>query len=437
MASSKTLGFAAGVGVRAAAIGLLVFAAIAVMVWKQYYATGAILLGVGVIVALDLARSAQANDRTMAQFVDGLYAEGFERPVVRPGDGRLSLAIERALARIGETRAERQRRLEYFQALIDTVAAAVLVADVDGRIEFANLAAARRLGEAGRLDQLSALGAPAVAALAHAPLGSRRIVTLADGQRMLASIGGFASAAGPRRLIALQSLAGDLDAVELEAWQGLTRILAHEMMNSLTPICSLAEGLPALLPADVAGGAAGEAIEVIARRSAGLMSFVDRYRRLADLPVPDRTPIAAADLVAGLQTLIAPQLAERGVDFESAVEPADLTLEADPDLLEQALINLLKNAQEAVASQPGGRIRLACRREDDGVAISISDNGPGLSPAAAEAAFTPFFTTKAAGSGIGLTLARQIALAHGGRLEHRALTPRGAEFRLVLPEDPR
>jgi C4-dicarboxylate-specific signal transduction histidine kinase len=179
----------------------------------------------------------------------------------------------------------------------------------------------------------------------------------------------------------------------------------------------------------------GEAIEVIARRSAGLMSFVDRYRRLADLPAPAKSRIVAADLLAGLRTLTAPQLAERGVELESTAEPADLAISADPDLLEQALINLLKNAQEALAGQAGGRIRLACRLEDEGVAISVFDNGPGLSPAAAEAAFTPFFTTKASGSGIGLTLARQIALAHGGRLEHRPLPPRGAEFRLVLPAD--
>ena len=425
--------FAAGIGLRAVLVGALTFAALAVMVVWRYYATGAILLGLGLFVVLDLARIAQANDRTMAQFVDGLFAEGFERPVVRPGVGRLSVAIERALSRIGESRAERQRRLEYLQALIDTVAAAVLVADVEGRIEFSNMAAGRRLGEAGRLDQLSALGPEAAAALMQAPLGSRRIVALADGQRMLASVGAFTSSAGQRRLIALQSLAGDLDAVELEAWQGLTRILAHEMMNSLTQICSLAEGLPALLPAEVAGGAVGEAIEVIARRSAGLMSFVDRYRRLADLPAPDRAPIPAADLLAAFRTLMAPLMAERHIAFEALAEPTDLVLSADPDLIEQAMINLLKNAQEAVAGRPDARILLTIRREDEAVVLSVSDNGPGLSPAAAEEAFTPFFTTKAGGSGIGLTLARQIALVHGGRLEHRPLTPSGAEFRLVLP----
>ncbi len=432
-ATRRTAGFAVGVAIRAGVIGVLVFAALGVMAWKGYYATGAVLLGVGLMVALDLARSAGATDRAMAQFVDGLFAEGFERPVVTPDGGRLSAAIERAFARIGAARAERQRRLEYVQALIDTVAAAVVVTDAEGRIEFANQAAHRRLGEAGRLDQLPSLGGGAAAALSEAALGSRRIVTLADGQRMLASISAFTSAAGQKRLIALQSVTGDLDAVELEAWQGLTRILAHEMMNSLTPICSLAEGLPAQLPADLAGGAVGQAIEVIARRSSGLMSFVDRYRRLGELPVPAREAIPAGEFLAQLKALMAPLLAEHGVAFESLAEPDGLTLSADPDLLEQAVINLLKNAADAVAGRPDGLIRITCRREGEVVAISVGDNGPGLSPAAAEEAFTPFFTTKPDGSGIGLTLARQVALAHGGRLEHRALSPHGAEFRLVLP----
>ena len=258
------------------------------------------------------------------------------------------------------------------------------------------------------------------------------MITLADGQRALASVGAFASADGPRRLIALQGLASDLDAVEQEAWRDLTRILAHEMMNSLTPICSLAESLTALAPDDDHAGV-GEAVEVIARRSAGLMNFVERYRRLADLPAPERVEIGAAALVAGPDALMRGLAADRGVAWESIVEPPDLTLLADPELVEQAVLNLLKNALEAVAGRPDGRVRLICGRENGLVSISVVDNGPGLSPAQAEAVFTPFFTTKPGGSGIGLSLARQIALAHGGRLEHVPAARGGAAFRLLLP----
>ena len=433
MGFSRALPFAAGVAARAAIIGALAFAALMLVGWRHYYASAVVLLGSALLVALDLARITSASDRTVSQFVDGLFAEGYDRPGRKPGAGRLGAAIDRALDGLSRVRAERERRLDYLGALIDTVPASVLVVGAGGRLEFANRAARQRLGEAAELCDLPALGFEAAGRLAEAPLGSRLMITLADGQRALASVGAFSSADGARRLIALQGLASDLDAVEQEAWRDLTRILAHEMMNSLTPICSLAESLRSMGP-DTEPAAASDALEVIARRSAGLMHFVERYRRLADLPAPEQVEISAAALVAGPDALMRGLAAERGIAWESVVEPPDLMLRADPELVEQAVLNLLKNALEAVAGRPDGRVRLICGRENALASISVVDNGPGLSPAQAEAVFTPFFTTKPGGSGIGLSLARQIALAHGGRLEHVPAAHGGAAFRLLLPQ---
>jgi signal transduction histidine kinase len=204
------------------------------------------------------------------------------------------------------------------------------------------------------------------------------------------------------------------------------------MMNSLTPICSLAESLSGLDAVDDRAALA-EAMEVIGRRSAGLMHFVERYRRLAELPAPERMRIEAARFVGSLDALIHALATERDVRYESAVEPPGLAFSGDPELIEQAVINLLKNALDAVAGRPDARVRLVVGAADGGAAITVVDNGPGLKPAEAEAAFTPFFTTKPGGAGIGLSLARQIALAHGGRLEHRAAPRGGAVFRLLLP----
>jgi PAS domain-containing protein len=186
MGSSRAAPFAAGVAVRAALIGALAFAAVALAAWPHYYASAAILVAAAMLVGLDLARSAAVADRTLAQFVDGLFAEGYDRPGRRRGAGRLGAAIDRALGELAALRAERQRRLDYLQALIDTVAAAVLVVTEDGRVEFANRAAAQRLGEAPTLAALPALGPAAGARLAAAPLGSRLMLTLADGPRALA-----------------------------------------------------------------------------------------------------------------------------------------------------------------------------------------------------------------------------------------------------------
>ncbi|MDB5440280.1 MAG: hypothetical protein JWM33_2707, partial [Caulobacteraceae bacterium] len=117
----------------------------------------------------------------------------------------------------------------------------------------------------------------------------------------------------------------------------------------------------------------------------------------------------------------------------SLVEPASIVLHADPDLLEQALINLLKNAIEAVRGRPGAAVRLGCRVDEDQTVLIVEDNGPGLPQGDPETAFVPFFTTKAGGSGVGLTLARQIALAHGGRLDQVSRPTSGATFMLWLP----
>jgi nitrogen fixation/metabolism regulation signal transduction histidine kinase len=253
---------------------------------------------------------------------------------------------------------------------------------------------------------------------------------------MLAQVSGFTTPGGARRLIALQSVAGDLDAVEVKAWHDLARVLAHEMMNSLTPICSLSEGIAGRLRA--APGAASEAevieaAEVIARRSHGLMHFVERYRQLTDAPAAVKVRTPAAELVRGLDRLAAAMIGEDHVAYSSAVQPAWLTLDADPDLLEQAAINLLKNAVDAVRGRPEARVRLTCTLEEDQIALTVADNGPGLPIDNPEGVFVPFFTTKAGGSGIGLTIARQIALSHGGRLDYRAASPHGAVFQLILP----
>jgi two-component system nitrogen regulation sensor histidine kinase NtrY len=433
-ASGSDGGFALGVLWRAVLAGVLAFA-IAWALSRQYWAT-AVVLALGIsLVALDLVRAAGSADRLLARFVDGLAAEGFDRPAPAPGLGRLAQAVDQALERLGLARAERQRRIDRLEALTDTLAAALLVVDEAGAVVQANRAAHALLGEAtGPLTALPGLAPGAAAALLALPPGGRAIVRLADRRALLAQTSSFQDpAGGRRRLIALQSVSGDLAAVEIKAWQDLVRVLAHEMMNSLTPVCSLAESLEGRLRGTGAAADLTEAAEVIARRSTGLMSFVDRYRQLADLPPAARVPVRLAEVFARLDRLMGPLMAQGAVDYASRIEPAGLTVQADPDLLDQALINLLKNALEAVRGRDGARVRLVAVVQDDSAVLAVEDNGPGLDGEDPEAAFVPFYSTKAGGSGVGLTLSRQIALAHGGRLDHQPAQPSGAVFRLTLP----
>ncbi|WP_372786150.1 PAS domain-containing sensor histidine kinase [Phenylobacterium sp.] len=434
---SGAAGFALGAGLRAITISVLAFGVL-IAGERRLYATGLVLLGMLVLVILDLMRSTWSADRTLAQFVDGLTAEGYERPTTPVGLRALGAAIHGALDRLAVTRAERQQRTDFLEALADTVSAALLVVDDKGAVTAVNRAA--RVGLAagiGPIAAIPALGADTAQRLLDLPTGAREIVRLADQRAMLATVSGFAAAGGARRLIALQSLSGDLDAVEIKAWQDLVRVLAHEMMNSLTPICSLSESIATRLAEPHSSATETEVIEaaeVIARRSHGLMHFVERYRRLTDAPSAVKAKTNVADLVRGLDRLAAAMIGEDAIAYSSMVQPSWLTVDADADLLEQAVINLLKNAADAVRGQPGGKVRLTCTLEEDQVAFTVADNGPGLPLDDPEGVFVPFFTTKAGGSGIGLTLARQIALGHGGRLEHRPAAPHGAVFQLILPQ---
>ncbi len=421
---------------RAVLLAVLIFLVLRLLTATQLYATTLVVVLCGALVVADLVRVVGHADRSTQRFLESLSAGALEAPL--PGssvpDDRIS-AFERARQHLLTDRRAQRQGGDYLQTLLDTVPAALMVVSADGALQLVNRAAHRLLGEsAPRLEQLPALGETAAGLLAALPPGAQQILRLADDRQVLASASQFTVPGGTaQRLICLQRLAGDLDAVEHKAWDDMARVLAHEMMNSLTPIASLSESLDALLRA---GGHTEEvtaAIETIRRRSLGLMRFVDRYRKVAELPQAQLQPLLLKSVLEGVERLLAPQLDQDGIGYGSAVSPPDLTVRADADLLEQALINLLRNAAEAIRGQSGARIEVRCGSEDGLCFIEVVDNGPGLSPAAREQIFVPFFTTKAGGSGIGLSLARRIALCHAGQITVHANAPRGSVFRFSLP----
>jgi signal transduction histidine kinase len=165
------------------------------------------------------------------------------------------------------------------------------------------------------------------------------------------------------------------------------------------------------------------------------MSFVERYRRVADLPRPVLRRVEVRNVFGGIDRLYASTFAEKGIRYSRSIEPPDLAISADPELLEQALINVLRNAIEAVAATDSPGIDVSCRQDADHMVIEIVDNGRGADEDAVDRLFVPFFTTKPGGSGIGLSLVRQIVLAHGGQIEAVPNATRGMTFRLNLPQN--
>jgi two-component system, NtrC family, nitrogen regulation sensor histidine kinase NtrY len=323
--------------------------------------------------------------------------------------------------------------------LIDTVPVAIVTQDEAGEVTLANRAA-RRLAGRG-IARLEHLGDTAATRLEQLPPGQRCVLRLGNEQRVLASVARFSAGDRPVRVFSLQNIESELDAVELQAWQDLLRVLAHEMMNSLTPISSLAESVRPLLEQTMAAQTdahsslrdVADAVDVIARRSSGLLSFVERYRKMADLPPPALESLSARQLVHRIEQLMRPTFEAKAIAYSSSIEPADLTIRADGNLLEQALINLVHNAMDAVSGAQHPTIELHCLLRDERCAISVCDNGKGLDSTSVERMFVPFFTTKPGGSGIGLSLARQIAYAHHGRLDAAPNGSAGAIFTLSIP----
>ena len=212
----------------------------------------------------------------------------------------------------------------------------------------------------------------------------------------------------------------------MEAWQQLIRVLTHEIMNSITPISSLASTVQSILKTSVQGQTSPDpeslddinsAVNTIQRRSEGLIHFVNSYRNLTKIPKPNFQIFQISSLFERIQNLMSKELEEKGIKFSQCVTPDSLELTADPELVEQVVINLLINSEHSLESQEGAEISLAASLDERGkILIKVTDNGPGIPEDVLEKIFIPFYSTKKNGSGIGLSLSRQIMRAHGGNI---------------------
>ncbi len=241
-------------------------------------------------------------------------------------------------------------------------------------------------------------------------------------------------------LVTIQDIQTELEEKEMEAWQDLIRVLTHEIMNSVTPISSLASTIRGLIqPAessehridsetihDVYSG-----IQTIEKRSQGLLHFVEAYRKLTRIPKPDFQVFLITELFGRVEQLVGSQIGGKAIDFRAEASPVSLELTADPDLVEQVLLNLLRNAVEAVERSEEPRIQVSAKMDGRGrPTIQVKDNGPGIEEEVQQRIFIPFFTTKQEGSGIGLSLCREIMRSHGGTINVDSTPGQGAEFSL-------
>lgn len=300
---------------------------------------------------------------------------------------------------------------------------------VAGASPLALNAAARRLIAPGRAVEPGAL----LALLDAAP--GRRVVTLPTehGQeRAVLAVSALTVQGQAWRLAALAPIESELETEALAAWRQLVQVLTHEIMNSLTPIASLAGSAPALLEA-------GEheelqaALATLARRAAHLQAFVERYRSVSQPPAPTLADTPLLPLLQAVQRLVAPGWQAAGGQVDIRIEPVSLALRTDAAQLEQVLINLAQNALQACAVRPSPQLSIeATLSRGARLRLTVADNGPGVAPGLETRIFTPFFTTREGGSGVGLAVVRQLVHGLGGTVRHAKRPGGGACFILTF-----
>ena len=246
------------------------------------------------------------------------------------------------------------------------------------------------------------------------------------------------------KLISMSNIQSELEEKEMEAWQNLVRVLTHEIMNSVTPISSLAGIVEEDLKHRIEKGPEAVfnkdelqdmhlSLQTITKRSEGLIHFVREFRNLTHIPKPKLASVEAKGLLEELAMLHKKELADRSINCSVHAEPEHLKIFADKHMIEQVLINLIKNAIQAFDEQDDKFIELSAYTNEKGRAVlRVKDNGPGIDPEALDKIFIPFFSTKKTGSGIGLSLSRQIMRQHEGSITVKSTVGEGTEFFLRL-----
>ena len=319
-------------------------------------------------------------------------------------------------ALMGEQKQLMEQRERFYEQILSSVTSGVVVLDEQMKVIQTNPAAARLLGlpVLGTLQQLERYGRELPDKLRNLAAGERCNLeyTTAKGEAYLLVRASAMQVGGHEvKILTLNDIRSELDAKELDSWIKLTRVLTHEIMNSIAPISSLSETF--LRREDVIGGPLYDGIRAIHDTSAGLVSFVDSYRKFSALQKPAPEPFYLSELVRQIEEL---RLMPDNVGFTCQIEPEDLMVYADPNLIRQVFINLMKNAVQAIGADKG-RIHIrAYSAADEHVFVYVSNDGPVIPENEAEEIFVPFFTTKKEGSGIGLSLSRQIMKLSGGSI---------------------
>jgi len=434
-------------------VGIALIATLWLFLQSGYH--GATILA-AIMLALSVAELWRFINRTnheverflsAARYAD--FSQRFSFENIGTGFEPLGKTFTEILDRFRSYQTEREADLKHLQALIEHVPVPLLTVHNNHSITLQNNAARRLFGavQVTHLRDLQKLGMNLHNAVENAVPGHRELVVFTvEGveHKLTLATAEIIVGSEKERLVSLQDIQSELDATQAQAWQDLVRVLTHEIMNSITPVTSLAATAADLvddmlkktdedspLAEDLAD--LRDAVSTVARRSDSLTQFVNSYRQLTRLAPPEKKRIKLTDMFGAVCRLAEAELPSGLPSLTQQVEPAGLDVYADRDLLEPVLLNLLRNARQATKDLDNARIDLRGRLNRRGnVVIEVSDNGAGVPDELSRKIFVPFFTTREGGSGVGLALARQVMIAHGGFITLGESGAGGAKFTLTF-----
>jgi two-component system, NtrC family, nitrogen regulation sensor histidine kinase NtrY len=417
-----------GLGV---SISLLVY-----MVSRPNMLFAAILMALIIIFQhIELFRFVSQTNKKLTRFLESVkysdFISGFTNDnKLGKSFKDLNAAFNEVLEAFRKARSEKEEHGQYLNTVVQQVRTGILSYDIDGKVQLMNANAKRFLGVTTlkNIHELIAINPKLYHSINTVEPGKGELYKEGNDLYLTIQSTELRIRGMDVKLVTLQNIQPELQQQELEAWQNLTRVLRHEIMNSITPISSLTSTLRDILDhemkksdghyelMDEGADDLREGLATIENRSKGLIKFIDAYREYTSLPKPVIKTVRLKELIDKVAQFMKTELKRTNILFIHECHSEYLTIQADEEMIEQVLINLLKNAKEALLETDNATLSLIGKYEDNVIKIEVSDNGSGIIKEALEHIFVPFYTTKKSGSGIGLSLSRQIMQMHNGTI---------------------
>lgn len=412
-----------------------------------------IILGIILIIQVaELIRFVNVTNRELSKFLLAIkhsdFSINFNKNKIGSSFTLLNQAFEDIIESYKEAKVEREAQFQYLRLVVSRMSAGIISIENNLDIVLMNEPAEEALGVTGIknwriLSEKLPQFAKEIEAMEDESKKLIELNSYGDKKTLSVEVKQIIILDKAYKLITFQDIQGVIEEKEIEAWHKLIRILTHEIMNSVTPISSLTETMHSMLEkngqkistADMDEEIIDDLIfslKTIQRRSNGMLAFIDDYRKLTRVAKPTPAPVKVQELIDGIKVLMHNEVKKEKIDLRTEIFPTDLVFNVDAYLIEQVLINLVTNAIHALSGIPEGAIKIIAYIDKGHKIIEITDNGHGIGDKELKEIFIPFFTTKNEGSGIGLSLSKQIMHLHGGTIKVQSEKNRGTSFFLTF-----